>query len=271
MNAPQTNALVSLRRLTFGYGERLIFNDLTMDIPRGKVTIVMGPSGCGKSTTLGFMGGRLKPQSGEVIFDGQRVDTLKRADLYHLRRRMGMMFQHNALLTDLTVFDNVAFPLRENTRLDETLIRRVVLLKLEMVGLRGARDLYPSELSGGMARRISLARAIAMDPDLVMYDEPFTGLDPISMGITVNLIRELNDALNLTSVVVTHDIAEGMSIADHMVLLSDGGVLASGSPEALKASTDAKVRQFMDGKPDGPVRFHYPADDYLNDIRGGRS
>lgn len=229
----------------------------------------MGPSGCGKSTLLNFIGGRLVPDRGAVTFDGVSVPGLARDALYDLRRHMGMLFQANALLTDLSVFDNVAFPLRENTDLPEPLIRNLVLLKLELVGLRGARNLMPAELSGGMARRVALARAIAMDPAIVMYDEPFTGLDPISKGIIVKLIRELNDALSMTSIVVTHDVAEGCSIADHAYLLGGGRVVGYGTPEQLMASEHAGVQQFMAGLPDGPVPFDYPAQSYERDLIDG--
>jgi phospholipid/cholesterol/gamma-HCH transport system ATP-binding protein len=230
----------------------------------------MGPSGCGKSTLLNFIGGRLKPDAGSVTVDGVEVTGLGRRGLYDLRKRMGMMFQRSALLTDMSVFDNVAFPIRQNTDLPEPLIRHMVLFKLEMVGLRGARDLMPSELSGGMARRVALARAIALDPMLVMYDEPFTGLDPISMGVIVKLIREVNDALGMTSVVVTHDVKEGCSIADYVYLLAHGTVIGRGTPEELNASQSPEVRQFMGGLPDGPVGYHYPADEFVSDLFSGQ-
>lgn len=252
--------------MDFSFGARRVYEKLNLAIPRGKVTAVMGPSGCGKSTLLGLIGGRLHPASGEMLFDGEPVPKRSGRKLYAMRRRMGMLFQSSALLTDLSVFGNVAFPLREQTELPEELIRTVVLLKLEMVGLRGARDLMPAQLSGGMARRVALARAVALDPDLVMYDEPFTGLDPISKGVIVKLIREMNDALGLTSVVVTHDVAEGCSIADHVFLLADGRVIGSGTPDNVMASEQPEIRQFMNGLPDGPVPYHYPAPDYLRDL-----
>ena len=226
----------------------------------------MGPSGCGKSTLLNFIGGRLKPDSGDILVDGQSVPKLSQHSLYELRKRMGMMFQSSALLTDLTVFENVAFPLREHTDLPEVLIRNLVLMKLELVGLRGTRDLMPAQLSGGMARRVALARAISLDPMMVMYDEPFTGLDPISMGVIVKLIRELNDALGTTSIVVTHDVLEGCSIADYVYLLGKQGVIGFGTPAEMMASDSEEIRQFMDGLPDGPVPYHYPAANYVNDL-----
>ncbi|MEM7194824.1 MAG: ATP-binding cassette domain-containing protein [Pseudomonadota bacterium] len=257
---------IETRDLHFSFRQNPIFSGLSLRIPSGKVTVLMGPSGCGKSTLLGLIGGRIQPSSGSVLVDDCPVPPPNSADLFAMRRKMGMLFQSSALLTDLTVFDNVAFPLREQTRLPEDLIRIVVMMKLEKVGLRGARDLMPSELSGGMARRVALARAIALDPELVMYDEPFVGLDPISMGVIVRLIRDLNDALGLTSVVVTHDIAEGCSIADYAYLLGGGRVIAGGTPEELMNSEQDEVRQFVNGLPDGPVGYHYPAGDYAADL-----
>lgn len=265
------NNLIELNRVRFAFGARPVFEDLSLTVPRGKVSVIMGPSGCGKSTLLNFIGGRLKPHAGEVRVDGVDVSQLNRQGLYKLRKSMGMLFQNSALLTDLSVFDNVAFPVREHTELDERLIRHLILFKLQMVGLRGARDLKPAELSGGMARRVALARAIALDPMLVMYDEPFTGLDPISKGVIVKLIREIGDALGMTSLVVTHDVAEGMSIADKVLLLGEGRVISHGSAAEMQASTDPKVRQFIDGQPDGPVPYHYPAKNYLADLVGGDS
>ena len=229
--------------------------------------MIMGPSGCGKSTFLGLLGGRLAPASGHLEFNGEPVCTTPGPALYKMRRKMGMLFQQNALLTDLSVFDNVAFPLRETTALPEALIRIQVLTKLQMVGLRGAADMLVPELSGGMARRVALARAIALDPLIVMYDEPFVGLDPIAMGVILKLIRNLNDALNLTSVVVTHDVKEGCEIADYAYLLDHKAVVASGTPEQLSTHHDPAVEQFMQGLSDGPVRFHYPAKDYLEDLQ----
>jgi len=252
----------------FSYGSRQVHKGVDMTIPRGRITAILGPSGCGKSTLLNFIGGRLTPDRGTIVFDGITVPGLRRDALYDLRKHIGMMFQSNALLTDLSVFENVAFPVRENTNLPETLIRHLVLLKLEMVGLRGARQLMPVQLSGGMSRRVALARAIVMDPTIVMYDEPFTGLDPISKGIVVKLIRELNDALDITSIVVTHDVVEGCSIADYAFVLSDGLIIGRGTPDELMRSDRPDVRQFMAGLPDGPVPFHYPADNYVDELFG---
>ena len=258
--------LIELSDVRFAYGQRSIYHDLNLSVPRGKVCVIVGPSGCGKSTLLNFIGGRITPDAGSVMVDGIDVTKLNRQQLYKLRKSMGMMFQNSALLTDLNVFDNVAFPIREHTDLDEKLIRHLVLFKLQMVGLRGARDLKPAELSGGMARRVALARAIALDPMLVMYDEPFTGLDPISKGVIVKLIREIGDALGMTSLVVTHDVSEGLSIADQVFLLGEGQVIASGAPSQMRVSAVPEVRQFIDGAPDGPVAYHYPAPDYLTDL-----
>jgi phospholipid/cholesterol/gamma-HCH transport system ATP-binding protein len=260
--------IVEVSDLHFGYNGRKIFDGLNLTIPRGKVTVIMGPSGCGKSTLLGFFGGRLKPLKGRVMFDGEEVPFGAGERLYTMRRNMGMLFQSSALLTDLSVFENVAFPLREQTDLPEPLIRILVLMKLELVGLRGARDLMPSSLSGGMSRRVALARAIVLDPAMIMYDEPFVGLDPISMGVIVKLIRELNDAMGLTSVVVTHDVHEGCSIADHVCLLGKGRVIGSGTPQEMLESDQPETRQFMLGLPDGPVGYHYPAEDYIADLGG---
>ena len=254
--------------MCFDYGDRAVYRDLDISIRRGAVTVVMGPSGCGKSTLLGLIGGRLVPRSGRVLFDGINLERIGRREMFALRRRMGMLFQSSALLTDLSVFDNVAFQLREHTDLPESLIRTVVLLKLQMVGLRGARHLMPSELSGGMARRVALARAIALDPELVMYDEPFVGLDPVSLGVTSKLIRELNDALGLSSVIVTHDVADGCRIADYVYLLGNGKVIGHGTPRQVMDSGQPEIAQFMQGAPDGPVPFHYPAPDYRGELFG---
>lgn len=226
----------------------------------------MGPSGTGKTTLLKLIGAQLKPAAGSILVDGTDVHKLNRKALFKLRTRMGMLFQSGALLTDLTVFDNVAFPLREHTPLSESLIRHLVLMRLHAVGLRGARDLMPSELSGGMARRVALARALILDPMMIMYDEPFTGQDPISMGVLLDLIRTQNNALGLTSIIVSHDLAESLSISDHVVIISDGQVVESGSPEQLAASRSPWVRQFLDGQADGPVPFQYPAPDYATDL-----
>jgi len=258
--------LIELNRIRFAFGQRRLYDDLNVSIPRGKVSVIMGPSGCGKSTLLNFIGGRIHPDAGEVLVNGVDVAKLNRQGLYKIRRSMGMMFQNSALLTDLNVFDNVAFPIREHTKLDEILIRHLVLFKLQMVGLRGARDLEPAELSGGMARRVALARAIALDPMLVMYDEPFTGLDPISKGVIVKLIKEIGEALGMTSLVVTHDVAEGLSIADRVFLLGDGSVVSEGTATEMNESTVPQVRQFIDGQPDGPVAYHFPAGEYLADL-----
>lgn len=263
--------LIELNRVRFAFGDRQVYDDLSLTVPRGKVSVIMGPSGCGKSTLLNFIGGRLRPDEGDVIVDGVHVPRLRRQGLFKLRQRMGMLFQNSALLTDLTVFDNVAFPVREHTALDERLIRHLVLFKLQMVGLRGARDLKPAELSGGMARRVALARAIALDPMLVMYDEPFTGLDPISKGVIVKLIREIGDALGMTSLVVTHDVAEGLSIADNVLLLGEGRVVCQGTAHDIQSTDRPEVRQFVDGQPDGPVAYHYPSSDYLADLSGGEA
>lgn len=267
-----SHQIVDITGVHFGFSSRPLYQDVNIRIPRGKVTVIMGPSGCGKSTLLGLIGGRLRPSSGRIEFDGAEVEQRQRKSLYELRKRMGMMFQHSALLTDLSVFENIAFPLREHTDLPEELIHHVVLMKLEMVGLRGARDLYPDELSGGMARRVALARAIVMDPDLVMYDEPFTGLDPISKGIVVKLIRELNDALNMSSIVVTHDVDDGLSIADYVYLLGNGGVLGQGTTAEIQNSGNQQITQFLRGLPDGPVPYHYPSDvGYQDDLLGQES
>lgn len=261
------NALVRVRGLHFARGGRKIFDGVDLDIVRGKVTAIMGPSGTGKTTLLRLIGGQLRPNAGTIVVDGEDVPRLGRRPLYALRKRMGMLFQNGALFTHLDVFENVAFPLREHTALPEPMIRDLVLMKLEAVGLRGARGLYPSELSGGMARRVALARAIALDPMMIMYDEPFTGQDPISMGVLVRLIRLLNDALGLTSIVVSHDVHETAAIADYIYLLSDGKVVAHGPPEELKAAgNNAWAHQFLAAEPDGPVPFHFPAGDYVEDL-----
>jgi phospholipid/cholesterol/gamma-HCH transport system ATP-binding protein len=258
--------LVKIHGLQYQRGQRVIFKNVDMVIPRGKVTAIMGPSGCGKTTLLRLIGGQLKPKQGTVIFDDHEVPKLSRGALMKLRQRMGMLFQSGALLTDLNVFENVAFPLREHTDLSENMIRDLVLMKLNAVGLRGARDLMPNELSGGMARRVALARALALDPTMIMYDEPFTGQDPISMGVLVRLIRRMNDAMGLTSIVVSHDVTETASIADYIYVLSNGEVAGQGTPHELQKSTSRWVRQFMDAEPDGPVPFHYPASDYAADL-----
>jgi phospholipid/cholesterol/gamma-HCH transport system ATP-binding protein len=255
--APHTS-LVEFRDVAFGYGARAILDGVSFSVPRGKVTALMGASGGGKTTVLRLIGGQARAQRGEVLFDGEDIGRMKPDALYQARRRMGMLFQFGALFTDMTVMDNVAFPLREHTGLSEPLVRDIVLMKLDAVGLRGARDLMPSEVSGGMARRIALARAIALDPDLVMYDEPFAGLDPISLGTAARLIRRLNDTLGLTSVVVSHDLEETFRIADHVIILANGGIAAQGTPDEVRRSADPLVHQFVHALPDGPVQFHYP-------------
>jgi phospholipid/cholesterol/gamma-HCH transport system ATP-binding protein len=251
------DTLVRVRGLRFAFGPRLIYDGVDMDIARGKVTAIMGPSGTGKTTLLRLIGGQWRPQAGTVEFDGVDVHRQSRDQLFELRKRMGMLFQNGALLTDLTVFENVAFPLREHSGLPDRMIRDVVLMKLEAVGLRGAAGLYPEEISGGMARRVALARAIALEPALVMYDEPFTGQDPISMGVLMRLIRTLNEALGLTAILVSHDVQEVLSISDYAYVIAGGKVLAHGTPEAIRTSQSEMVRQFLDGKPDGPVAFNY--------------
>jgi phospholipid/cholesterol/gamma-HCH transport system ATP-binding protein len=251
--------LVELRNVTCGYGDRVILEDVNLVVPRGSVVALMGTSGGGKTTVLRLIGRQLAAISGQVLFDGIDLATLDETGLYAARRRMGMLFQFGALFTDLTVFENVAFPLREHTDLNEAMVRDLVLMKLNAVGLRGARDLLPSQVSGGMARRVALARAIALDPELIMYDEPFAGLDPISMGVAANLIRDLNRALGVTSIVVSHDVDETFLIADHVVFLANGRVAAQGTPDEMRRSEDPLVRQFVGGHPDGPVKFHYPA------------
>ncbi len=258
--------LVKIRDLRFYRGERAIFDGIDIDIPRGSITAIMGPSGTGKTTLLKLIGGQLRPDAGTIHVDGQDVHKLNNKDLYKLRMRMGMLFQSGALLTDINVFENVAYPLREHTRLPESIIRKLVLIKLEAVGLRGARDLMPSELSGGMARRAALARAIVLDPKMIMYDEPFTGQDPISMGVLVQLIPRLNKASRLTSIVVSHDVQETTNIADMIYVISNGKVIAGGPSKQIANSTSFWVRQFMDGLPDGPVPFHFPAKPLEADI-----
>ncbi len=257
---------IVIENLTFSRGSRKIFDNLSMSIPRGGMTAIMGPSGTGKTTLLKMIGGQLMPDSGSISVDGENVHKLSRSRLYNMRQRMGMLFQSGALLTDLSVFENVAFPLREHTSLNESMLHDLVLMKLQSVGLRGAIDLMPAELSGGMARRVALARSIALDPDLMMYDEPFTGLDPITMGTIVTLLKKLNESLDMTSLVVTHDIQETLEIADYAFLISDGKVVEGGTTESLLASSSKWVQQFLQGKPDGPMPFHYPASDYQGEL-----
>ena len=253
--------LIVIDHVTFGYdASRTVLRDISLSFRRGQVTSLLGGSGCGKTTLLRLIGGVHAPNQGRVIFDGNVIDPRNKDQLHGLRRRLGMLFQFGALFTDLTVFENVAFPLREHAGLPEAMVRDIVLMKLNAVGLRGAAGLRISEVSGGMARRVALARAIALDPELIMYDEPFAGLDLISMGVASKLIRTLNDVTGATSLVVSHDVAECMAISDHVVLMATGGrIVAQGTPAELMASTDAEVRQFVRGEPDGPVKFHYPA------------
>ena len=259
---PGEDNIVVIRGLNYARGQSVVFDGLDLQIRRGGVTAIMGPSGTGKTTLLRLVTGQERPDSGSILFDGREVTRMSRRELFRMRKRVGMLFQNGALLTDLSVYDNVAFPLREHTRLPERLIRHIVLTKLHAVGLRGAWRLMPAELSGGMARRVALARAIVMDPEIIYYDEPFVGLDPISMGVVVRLIRRMNDALGLTSVVVTHDVDEVSTIADCSFLLSAGRVAAAGTPEQLRDHHSETVTQFMQGMADGPVPFHYPAPDY---------
>ncbi len=268
--AQDNDILVRIRDMHFSRGSRKIFDGVDIDIRRGQVTAIMGPSGTGKTTLLRLIGGQLAPERGSVAVEGQEVPRLKRRELYALRKRMGMLFQSGALLTDMNVYENVAFPMREHTKLPESMIRDLVLMKLESVGLRGARHLMPAELSGGMARRVALARAIALDPMMIMYDEPFTGQDPISMGVLVKLIRTLNDALGMTSVIVSHDVTETMAIADYIYLLSAGKVVGHGTPDELHNSDSEWAQQFLKGMPDGPVPFHFAAPDFADDLLAGR-
>ena len=266
MSVQGETPLVKIRSLHYSRGSKVIFDGVDMDIPRRKVTAIMGPSGTGKTTLLKLIGGQLKPDQGSIEVDGQDIHRLKTKELYKLRMRMGMLFQSGALLTDINVFENVAYPLREHTDLSSSMLRKLVLMKLEAVGLRGARDMMPSELSGGMARRVALARAIALDPMMIMYDEPFTGQDPISMGVLVKLIRSLNDAAHISSILVSHDVQETLEIADHVFVISNGKVVESGSPDQLAVSKLDWTQQFVKGLPDGPVPFHYPADDLNEDL-----
>ena len=265
MNSSVPN-LVEIRNLHFAYGDRSILSNLNMDFPRGKVIAVMGGSGCGKTTVLRLIGGQIRPQQGEVSVAGEVVHKLDTDGLYRLRRKMGMLFQFGALFTDLSVFENVAFPLREHTNLPDELIRDLVLIKLNAVGLRNAAMLKPAEISGGMARRVAVARAVALDPELVMYDEPFAGLDPISMGVTANLIKRLNQALGSTSILVSHDVHECFAIADYVYFMSAGKIVAQGTPADLRVSEDPYVKQFVNAQPDGPVPFHYPGKSLADDL-----
>jgi phospholipid/cholesterol/gamma-HCH transport system ATP-binding protein len=270
MSQPDPTALVEFKDATFSYpgssGDRVVLDKVTLSVPRGKVTALMGASGGGKTTVLRLIGGQQRANSGQVLFDGKNVGSLTQADLYAARRRMGMLFQFGALFTDLSVFDNVAFALREHTDLSADLIRDIVLMKLNAVGLRGARDLMPSEISGGMARRVALARAIVLDPELIMYDEPFAGLDPISLGTAAQLIRQLNDTLGITSIIVSHDLEETFKIADKVIILANGGIAAQGTPEEVRHSKDPLVHQFVNALSEGPVKFHYPGPDVATDF-----
>ncbi len=263
---PIQNSLVSVHNLSFSRGDKKIFDDISLEFQRGKITAIMGPSGTGKTTLLKLIGGQLCPDKGTISVDGENVHRLSRSNLYELRKRIGMLFQSGALLTDMNVYDNVAFPLREHTQLPEPMIRTLVLMKLHAVGLRGARGLMPNELSGGMARRVALARAIALDPMMILYDEPFTGQDPISMGALAHLIKSLNNTLGLTSIVVSHDVHETSTIADYIYVISEGKIVGQGTPAEIQKSDSEWVQQFMTGAADGPVHFHYPATDYVDDL-----
>ena len=265
----QNDNLIEIEQLAFGYGERSILKNINLTARRGQVVAIMGSSGCGKTTLLRLIGGQLKPSQGMVRVAGETVGELDQAGLYRLRRKMGMLFQFGALFTDMSVFDNVAFQLREHTDLPEDAIHDLVLMKLHAVGLRGAAQLMPAELSGGMARRVALARAIALEPMLVMYDEPFAGLDPISLGVTGNLIRRLTDTLGLTSIVVTHDVHESLKIVDYIYFISEGVIVAEGTADEMRASGLPFVHQFVHGEADGPVPFHYPAPSYADDLKLG--
>ncbi|MBT3813402.1 MAG: ATP-binding cassette domain-containing protein [Gammaproteobacteria bacterium] len=258
--------MISIRNLTFSRGNRKIFDNISLDIMPHKITAIMGPSGTGKTTLLKLIAGQLRPDSGTLLVDQKNVHHLSRTELYKLRKKMGMLFQSGALLTDMSVYDNIAFPIREHTQLPESMIRTLVLMKLNAVGLRGARDLMPSELSGGMARRVAMARALALDPEMIMFDEPFTGQDPISLGVLVKLIKTLNQTLHLSSIVVSHNVVETASIADYIYLISEGKVAGQGTPEELNTTKSDWVQQFMQGKADGPVPFHYPAQDINSDL-----
>jgi phospholipid/cholesterol/gamma-HCH transport system ATP-binding protein len=266
--ATLSDIIVDVQNVTFKRDNRVIYDDISLSIPKGKVTAIMGPSGIGKTTLLRLIGGQLKPESGKILFDQRDIPKLSRHDLYEMRKRMSMLFQSGALFTEMTVYDNIAFPIREHSQLCESLIEKMVLMKLEAVGLRGARYLYPSELSGGMARRAALARAIALDPELILYDEPFAGQDPISMGVIVRLIRSLSDALGLTSVVVSHDVPEVMSIADYIYIIAEQKIIGHGTPEQIAQQSSPLVQQFIQGEADGPVPFHYPAKPFRDELLG---
>ncbi|WP_246615050.1 ATP-binding cassette domain-containing protein [Agarivorans litoreus] len=261
------DSLIEVTQLAFQRGDKVIFDGLDLHIPTGKVTAIMGPSGIGKTTLLKLIGGQLKPTAGQVLIDGQDVHQLKRSDLFKLRKRIGMLFQSGALFSDLNVFENVAFPLREHTTLPEPVLRNLVLMKLQAVGLRGTAQLMPSDLSGGMARRVALARAIALEPEIILYDEPFVGQDPISMGVLIKLIQGLNQSLQLTSVIVSHDVNEVLSIADYVFVIDGHSVLAQGTVEEIAKNPDPRLAQFLQGQADGPAAFHYPAEDYAQALK----
>jgi len=262
------DSLVDIKNITFKRDDRTIYDNISLSIPKGKVTAIMGPSGIGKTTLLRLIGGQLKPESGQILFDGQNIPTMDRTALYEARKRMSMLFQSGALFTEMSVYDNIAFPIREHSKLSEEVIEKMVLMKLEAVGLRGARHLKPSELSGGMSRRAALARAIALDPELILYDEPFAGQDPISMGVIVRLIKSLNDALGLTSVVVSHDVPEVMSIADYIYIIAEQKIIGQGTPDEIRANQSPLVKQFVQGESDGPVPFHFKAPAYQSELIG---
>jgi phospholipid/cholesterol/gamma-HCH transport system ATP-binding protein len=265
-NTAKTSNLVEIENLTFKRGERVIYDNISLSIPKGKVTAIMGPSGIGKTTLLRLIGGQIRPDTGKILFDGVDIPQLSRSALYETRKRMSMLFQSGALFTDMSVYDNIAFPIREHCDLPEALIEKIVLMKLEAVGLRGARHLQPSELSGGMARRVALARAIALDPELILYDEPFAGQDPISMGVIVRLIHLLSEALGLTSVVVSHDVPEVMSIADYIYIIAEKKIIGHGTPAQIRQNNSPLVQQFVQGEADGPVPFHYDAPEYSDEL-----
>lgn len=264
----QSDNLVEIRQLSFSRGDRRIYDTISLDVPRGKVTAIMGPSGIGKTTLLRLIGGQLRPDQGEIWFDGVNIPTLSRRQLYAARKKMSMLFQSGALFTDMNVFDNVAYPLREHSRLPAELLHSTVMMKLEAVGLRGAAALMPAELSGGMARRVALARAIALEPQLIMFDEPFVGQDPITMGVLVKLIADLNRALGVTCIIVSHDVPEVLSIADYAYIVAQRQIIAQGTPQQLRQCQELRTRQFLDGEAEGPVAFHYPAGAYLDDLMG---
>ncbi|HEX5360198.1 MAG TPA: ATP-binding cassette domain-containing protein [Fluviicoccus sp.] len=264
------SSLVEISGLSFARGRQIIYDNISLSVKRGKVTAIMGPSGCGKTTMLRFIGGQLRPDAGQVLLNGHNVPDMSRRELFRAREKIGMLFQSGALFTDLSVYENVAFPLRAHTHLPEYLIREIVLMKLEAVGLRGAIDLMPAELSGGMNRRAALARAIALDPELIMYDEPFAGQDPIVKGVLVKLIRTLREALGLTTIIVSHDVPETLDIADYVYIIANHEIVGEGTPEVLKGSESPFVQQFLNGSHDGPVRFHYPAKPYRDEIRGAK-